>query len=199
MLTSAQQALLTYTTSHIGALDRVRSWLSEDELTAVPVGRATGIPSAGLTTFATLGLSSFDNALETEAGRPLRVELIVTVRDEFTFLEQGLGNCALNVATGEYRAQPGAIYPGAFDGYNARVTTPHGLLWYPFAWGGPFPTLEWAGTDVEWLAVVPVTSEELSFVASGGADQASSRVEELIDEFDSHDVDLWDCSRHSAV
>ncbi|PVE78958.1 GH-E family nuclease [Microbacterium testaceum] len=137
------------------------------------------LPEAGLCTYATIGLSQFDNGLTSESGNRIGIELLVTGREENTFLASGLANAALNIASGGYQAKPGIVFPGIFDGYGPDIATPHGLLWYPFAWDTHFDGLSRDGVDVEWLL--------------------DAGVEKLIDTFESDAVDIYDTGRSSAV
>lgn len=194
-----EKAVLVYEQKRLGRFSQVVANKSADESITIPVALASGSPEAGLSTYATIGLSQFDNGLTSESGNRIGIELIVTGREENTFLASGLADAALNIASGEYQAKPGIVFPGIFDGYGPNITTPHGLLWYPFAWDIGFDGLSRDGIDVEWLLVIPVSNDEVSFIAANGPGFKGAGVEKLIDTFESDAVDIYDTGRSSAV
>ncbi|MFT4122842.1 MAG: suppressor of fused domain protein [Microbacteriaceae bacterium] len=177
----------------------MREWKSDTTDLVVPIAAVPNSPTSGLTSYATLGLSRFDNSFTTAGGQPLRVEFLLVAAIGNTFAENGLGNCALNVATGDYRARPGAIYPNVFAGYSDSVTTPHGLLWYSYSWGDDFDALDLEVGHVEWLQIVPITTQELDFVALNGPGFEGEGVEKLLEAFEAAETVMWDFSRGSAV
>lgn len=194
-----EKAVLVYEEERLGRFSQVVMYKSADESLTIPVASASSSPEAGLSTYATIGLSQFDNGLTSESGNRIGIELLVTGREENTFLASGLANAALNIASGGYQAKPGIIFPGIFDGYGPDITTPHGLLWYPFAWDKQFDGLSRDGVDVEWLLVIPVSDDEVSFIAANGPGFEGAGVEKLIDTFESDAVDIYDTGRSSAV
>jgi len=199
MPTEFEKAVLVYEQERLGRFSQVVTHKSADESITIPVALASGSPEAGLSTYATIGLSQFDNGLTSESGNRIGIELLVTGREENTFLASGLANAALNIASGEYQAKPGIVFPSIFDGYGSNITTPHGLLWYPFAWDTGFDGLSRDGIDVEWLLVIPVSDDEVSFIAANGPGFKGAGVEQLIDTFERNSVDIYDTGRSSAV
>lgn len=199
MVTDFEKAIHAYEQERIGRFARVTGYNSEDNRTVVLIASAPDAPQPGLTTVATVGLGQRDNGLTGESGRPLRVELITSGRSEYEFLAGGLANAGLNVATGQYQARPGLVFPNIFSEYDPRVTTPHGLLWYPFPWGDQFDGLELEGVSVEWLLIIPITQSEIQFIADNGPGFTGAGVEKLIDAFEREETDIWDFTRQSAV
>ena len=199
MPTEFERAVLAYESERIGRFSRVIEHLNDDETIRIPVAEADASPDPGLTSYATIGLSRFDNDLRADSGRPLRVELLATARSELSFVAGGLANCALNVASGDYWAQPGLVFPDVFSGYDDAVTTPHGLLWYPFQWDATFEGLTLDGLDIEWLLVLPITAAEMAFIDQRGAGPNGQGANALIDAFEASSTDVWDLHRASAL
>lgn len=199
MLTQKQRTILEYTQSRVGTLSSVREWVDTRDSVRVPVGIATGSPELGLTSYATLGLSDFSIDLRSDDGASLRVELVGVAREEADVFLNGFGKCAINIAGKSYQPMPGRILPNVFDDHSAVVSTPHGLLWYPFAWDTKFGALRIDQTEIEWLTVIPITDSEFSLVREVGAGFGGKGVEHLLDLFEERRVDVWDLTRASAV
>ena len=194
-----EKAVLAYEQQRLGRFTRVTAHKSADDAITIPVATAPDSPESGLTTVATIGLSQHDNGLTNAARRPLRVELLATGRSEYEFLADGLANAALNVASGEDQARPGLVCPGVFGGYAPNVTTPHGLLWFPFPWGQRFEGMEQDGLSIEWLLVIAISQSEMDFIAANGPGYKGAGVEKLIDAFERERADVWDFTRPSVV
>lgn len=194
-----EKAVLAYEQERLGRFTRVTAFNSSDNSISIPIATAPDAPEPQLTTVATVGLSQRDNGLSDSGGRPLRVELLATGRSEYEFLAAGLANAALNVASGEYQARPGLVFPGVFGGYSPNITTPHGLLWFPFPWGQRFEGLERDGLSIEWLLVLPVCQAEVDFIAANGPGYKGAGVNKVIDAFEREQTDVWDFTRASAV
>lgn len=192
------RAIVDYETARIGRFTKAQNFLNRDETLRVQIGQTPDSPATGVITFATIGLSTFDNHLLTGQDVPLRAELLLSAQDRFSFAATGLSTAALNVASGQYQATPGVIFPHLFSGYDDAVTTPHGLLWYPFPWGDAFDGLRLDGVQVEWMYIIPVTADESERIAQLGAGRRGTGVEALLDAFEAQRPDIWDLTRLSV-
>lgn len=199
MPNDVEKAVLDYEQERLGRFTQVVAHHNADESLTIPVALAPDSPERGLSTYATIGLSQYDNSLVAEDGTPIRVELPTSGREEYPFLGSGLANAALNIASGQYQAKPGLVFPGVFDGYSTELTAPHGLLWYPFPWGDRFDGLDRDGLSIEWLLVIAITQREFDFIAENGPGFSGEGVEKLIDAFERRGTDIYDLTRASAV
>jgi antitoxin YqcF len=161
---------------------------SPDSDHAVDVATWSDRPGPGLTSFATIGMSRFDNGTTTPTGA-LRVELVTAVQHRWELMTDVLCELAFAVARGETYVQPGRVFTSV-PHLRTQTTTPNVLFWDPFLW--QLPSLPLEGTTVAWLMVVPISEAEARLAAEHGA-------EALIDEFERLTPDIHDLSRPSAV
>jgi len=157
----------------------------------IDIVKCEGSLQGALDSYSTVGMSTFDNETTGADGLPLRVELTAAAQPGWPLVANGLASAAFNVGTGEYICKPGIVYPDLFTGYEREVTTPHGLIWWPFVWDADWQPIIEDGIHIEWLTVIPVTADEAEFFADHGADA-------LIDLFEQQTPDLYDLSRQSV-
>lgn len=144
----------------------------------VEILSAVGSPEPGLTSFGTIGMSTFDSGKVTPTG-PLRVELVGPAQDRRTAMANGLATCAFNVGTGQFGIKPEAVYPGVFAGYQDEVTTPHALFWDPDLWSQSFGVIEECTVTITWLMAIPITESEFGFSQERGVSAFMDEVERL--------------------
>ena len=166
-----------------------RHWDAAEER-SVDVLACADRPDDGVTSWATIGASQFDNQVTSDAG-PVRVELVGACASTWPSFGNMLATCALNIATGQYAVTPGVIMPGIVAMYEPSVTTSHMLLTDPFLWDGQLQSLRDEDYSVAWLMGVPVTDAELEFAGAEGADA----LEEL---FSAAGIDVFDLDRPSV-
>lgn len=159
----------------------------------VDVMRTADSPQPGVTSYATLGMSRFDNGgLETEDGTPLRVELLGACQSEFTQLAPALNSCALNVAKSGYQVQPGVVHPNVLAIHANDIRLRHLLLVTPFLWGAEPSTRIFDDLVVEWLLAVPISDSEVEFARRYDSDR-------LQQVFATHQIDMFDINRPPVV
>ncbi|MGI8627463.1 MAG: suppressor of fused domain protein [Geodermatophilaceae bacterium] len=90
--------------------------------------RTADCPQAGVTSYATLGMSRFNNGGLESGGRPLRVELLAACQSGFAHMAAGLTGCALNVAKDGYQVTPGVVHPNVLNHYCPDIVLKHLLL-----------------------------------------------------------------------
>ncbi|MEE2524326.1 suppressor of fused domain protein [Pseudarthrobacter sp. J47] len=130
-------------------------------------------PSSGIRTFLTVGVSKFDNHFLAPDGRKVRVEFIATAASKWQVVDLGLGDCAFNIASGDYRAEPETVFPNVFSGYGQDVSTPHAWLTSPVVLHGRHQTIDKLEDESEvitWLQVIPVTDSEFEYARANGVD-----------------------------
>lgn len=156
----------------------------------VEIVECPDIPKVGLVSYATIGMSLFDNALEAR-NKSLRVELVAAAESGWNIIRNGLAGCAFNVASGEYQARPDVIFPGVMAGYDQSTTVPHGLLASPYPWS-TIPDLETDLEIVTWLMLVPISEGEFAFASKNG-------IEGLKDLLEQTNANVFDLSRPSSA
>lgn len=194
-----EKSILRFEQERLGAVSRVTAYKNAEETLAIPVALVPGCPQTGLTTAATIGLSQHDNGMNDAVGRTLRIEMLATGRSDVDFVADGVANAALNVASGQFQARPGVVFPDVFGGYSPETTTPHALLWHPFPWGDRLSGFAVPALRIEWLLLVPLTDAELDFISAVGPGSGGAGSERLIDTFEQQQTDVWDYRRRSAI
>ncbi len=152
--TPYQRVAYEYARDRIGRPTRNLAHNNDSNSISLPVAEVVGSPEAGLTSYYTIGLGEYDAHRISGTGRPQRFEFIMVAQEGAEHAVSGLSNCALNLATGDYTASPGAIYPNVFADYDPAITTLHGLLWFPLSWEASFDGAQVTCLDVEWLQVI---------------------------------------------
>lgn len=159
----------------------------------VDVMRTADSPQPGVTSYATLGMSRFDNGgLQTEDGKPLRVELLGACQSEFTQLAPALNSCALNVANSGYQVWPGVVHPNVLALHAPDTRLKHLLLVTPFLWGSEPSTRAFDDLVVDWLLAVPISDSEFEFARRYDSDR-------LQQVFEEHQIDKLQINRPPVV
>jgi len=89
-----------------GGTAKVMRYKDDAEVNWVDVLGCADRPSPGVTAYATIGLSRYDNQL-TSGSRPLRVELLGACASKVQTFAGMLASCAFNIASGEYSLDAG--------------------------------------------------------------------------------------------
>lgn len=149
-------------------------------------------PDAGLTTWATVGMSRFDNKLTAADGRAIRIELVAACQSEFAAMGSVLSSCAFNVASGVYSVTPNVVHPDAVRANDDSVRMKHALLVTPYLWGDEPATIDEPDMVTEFLQVVPIDDDEYVYGRVNGADA-------LVDLLEKAQIDVFDINRPSAA
>jgi antitoxin YqcF len=149
-------------------------------------------PQASITSYATIGISRFDNGATTRDGHDLRVELLGAAPSGFVGFANALVTVGFNLADGACVLRPGTLQPDALGMYDSHINVPHLLLVPPFAWDEPVGGLYDGDAYVTWLQAVPVTDSELAYAQNGGSNALRGRLE-------SSSIDVLDLTRSSVV
>lgn len=165
---------------------------NDDDPLWVDVMRTSDCPQAGVTSYATLGMSRFDNGGLVSDGKPLRVEVLAACQSEFVHMADGLSSCALNVAKSGYQVTPGVIHPNVLNLYVSGIVLKHLLLVPPFLWESAPTVRDFDDFTVAWLMAVPVTDSEIEYARQHGSGQLEARFEE-------RQIDVFDINRPPVV
>lgn len=156
----------------------------------VDVLNAPDRPGPGSMAFGTIGMSRHDLGLSV-GGTSVRLELAGSMTALVPEFGQALATAALQVVSGEYEMQPGAVFPDVLGGLRDDVFVPH-LLFVPvFLW--ELPNLEVDGVLVTWLQAVPITQTEYEFAREHGSSDALQSL------LEAHGVDVEHAWRDSVV
>ncbi len=167
MATDFQKKIAEKTASIIALANKPKIHIYDDDkkLISIPIMSAQDQPRAGLTTFATIGLSASNNVLR---GATLAsVEFIGVCFSEFEEFPNAIAAAAFSLIRSGCGYAPGIILPGALKihGYS-RMTDLYFLP--PIFWGDSFDAISLEDRLVAWLMAVPITSSEREFAVKNG-------------------------------
>ncbi len=154
--------------------------------------RTVDCPQPGVTSYATLGMSRFDNGGLQFEGKPLRVELLGACQSEFVHMPRALNSCALNAAKSGYQVRPGVVHPNVLAIHVPDIQLKHLLLIPPFLWGSNPPLREFDDIVVDWLLAVPISDSEVEFARRYDSDR-------LQQVFAERQIDMFDINRPPVV
>lgn len=172
-----------------GGIPAVWRHADEGESNVIDILSCPDRPTAGLTTYSTLGLYRVPNLLD---GEDIRVELAGVASSGAAEFANVLGEAAMLVMKDHWLAAPGVTYPGLIW-QRELTTTMDSMIWVP-----PFPWPELGSVDlggdlrVHWLLGVPIAEAERQFVLEHGFDSFTARME-------AQDVEYWRLDRPAIV
>lgn len=188
-ISEENKSLARYLRSVFGGRPEISRYWDDDHENAVDIVEAPDVPTANVTTYATLGLSDHPGGLAV-AGVPLGVELVLAARDYFEDSPNILSTCAFNVINSGMRAEPGAIFPRVIELYRGHAALTDILFVPPFLW--PLETQKFDTKTVAWLLAVPISEAERDYAKANGP-------EALEAQFEHHQIDIFDLDRPSIA
>lgn len=163
----------------------VTSFYSDDRSLSLDLMEVADLPSQGLITVATLGLSDVANA---SPSGDVRVELLLAAPTAVAHASNVLATTAFDVMRGPFPgAWPGALKPRAIERNQPDAAMPDVLIVSTFSWEDldPLP-------DVHFLQVIPVHASESAYCLENGSDA----LEQL---FEDRQIDIYDWQRAPVV
>lgn len=191
MATDFQKKIAEKTANIIAVANKPKIHIYDDDkkLISIPIMSAQDQPRAGLTTFATIGLSASDNVLR---GATLAsVEFIGVCFSEFEEFPNAIAAAAFSLIRSGWGCAPGIILPGALKIHGCTGMTDLYFL-PPIFWGDSFDAISLEDRLVAWLMAVPITSSEREFAVKNGP----LELEKLLE---AGKVDIANLERKSVV
>lgn len=149
-------------------------------------------PVKGVTSLGTIGLSDTAFYLE-DKEYPVRVELVSAIASEDAqAFGSVLGTTAFCIIRSHRIVHPGSVLEDAVNLYIPESTLPHMYFTAPFLWEKDLRVMQLATKKVAWLLAFPISQAELNLLREKG-DSA------LEDEFEKHNIDIFDLYRESVV
>lgn len=183
--------LARYLLQIFGGKPEVSAYWDESHQFSVDILSCLNQPQAGVTSYATVGLS--DHPLMDDGQEfPARVELLAACHAEVTKFPNVLATAAFYIMKDKWFCSPGTIFKRMISEYNLSVTMEHLYFTAPFIWEDSLETLSLKSKTVAWLLAVPISDAEGRYKEQHG----SERLEELFEEMG---VDIFDLHRSSVV
>ncbi|MDA1161159.1 MAG: suppressor of fused domain protein [Planctomycetota bacterium] len=173
-----------------GEISIKQAWDDADE-SMIGVLAASDSPSAGLTSYSTIGLC--DSEIHDHVGVvPYRVELVMAARSQFEKTRNILATAAFHVINSDWSCHCFALYPGIVEMYYPDSPMAHLLFVDPFMWDGEFPELNVEGLPLRWLLAAPISEPERRYAINFD-------IPTLLDELDECGADVTDLYRSSVA
>jgi len=148
-------------------------------------------PWEGVTTYATIGLSSFPMYQDGKEF-PVRPELLASAygtNDEVSFL---LSEVSFHVMKSGWMCSPGTVLRDVVKKVGISRSLEHVYFNSPFLWDGEMGSTQISGMTVAWLMLIPITEAEYQFYKQRGH-------EALEASFAVAQIDIFDLGRKSNV
>lgn len=164
---------------------------TRDESRSVGILAVPDCPQRGITTWATIGASTFETPVHRQDDLPIRVEFVAAVDARLENFAVSVSACAFALGA-DVRVGPGTIYRDVVSPIHPATTTPHLFSVPPFVWANEFESIEGDDAYITWLQLVPITDDEAAFAAEHGSDA-------LEDVFMKTQPDFFSFERVSAL
>lgn len=164
---------------------------TRDESRSVGILAVPDCPQRGITTWATIGASTFETPVRRQDDLPIRVEFVAAVDARLENFAVSVSACAFALGV-DVRVGPGTIYRDVVSPIHPATTTPHLFSVPPFVWANEFESIEGDDAYIIWLQLVPITDDEAAFAAEHGSDA-------LEDVFMKTQPDFFSFERVSAL
>ena len=177
---------------HLGGSSlKVTNFLDDSEEFSIDLMSAADMPDSGVTTWATIGLSTYSIDIELPGQRELRVEFVAACGSEWSNLfGNAMSSCAINIIKMGASCRPGTVYPNVIGQYDGTLTMKH-MMFVPVFLFQPIPNLQIGACEVTWLQAIPISDEEFEVRKASGEDA-------LMDVFEREQIDVFDLNRPSV-
>lgn len=172
-----------------GAVPPVHRHHDENETARVDIAHAVGVPSAGMTTYATVNLNESPNVMD---GRNIPVEIFSVIAGENTDVANALSTCAFNMLKAHWLIAPGVVHEGALRAYPGLAPNLPNMFFVPPMDHAELAHIEVPGGTVYGLQALPISVAETEFLYENG-------FEKLNGLFIGNDMEYWNLERPSLV
>lgn len=192
VVTETQKKIAKHVASALGGNQhKIFAHWDEFKENSIYLMRAEDLPVAGVTAYATIGVSDHPLYFNGEE-YPARVEFVGACASNVIEFDVVMTTVAFCITKSKWFAAPGKIFPDAISMCGISRTLSDIYFANPFLWED---TLQAATIDertVAWLLAVPISRAEREFAVRYGSD----KLEELFVE---HQIDVYDINRRSVV
>lgn len=186
--TSREIDIGRFARSVFGGETAVRRFGDDDGKASLFLASGMDCPIAGVTSYATVGLSNC--AMEYD-GREVRVELVGACASTIPGFSNVIASCAIERIKNGTPITYGSSIAGILDQYNLSDSMRHLTFVAPFLWDG-FVAGAFEDITVHWLQAIPISDGELQLLKSEGVD----RLERL---FEQAQIDVFDINRATVA
>ena len=189
-ITPSNKKIAGHISAVFGGQPEITLYSDEAGRCHVHIVRCPDSPVEGVDSFATVGLSDYDQKVEGLEG-PVRVELVGACDSGNPHFGSILANAAFCSIHSGWPLHPGAIFADIVKNYEASETLEHVLFVEPFPWDEPLEAVHLPEKEVLWLMMVPISEAEAVHAEKHG----SPALEELLEQ---SGADVFDLQRASV-
>jgi len=161
------KAVARHLMTSIGGMPSVQQYWDKAKRSSIDIVSVPDRPQPGLVTHSTLGL--FEHSIGLDGGaKPLRAELMLTLRADDIAAPKILSTCAMDVINDKIAIRPGSLLVGAVSLYRVGLAMTDILVVSPFIWA--IPAIELSDKTVGWLAAIPISEAERNYAMEKGGD-----------------------------
>lgn len=185
------KALARAVAAAFGTPARVTRYWDEEERTHVDILSCADSPWAGVTSYATLGVSEVA-LVKDGTDLQVRAELVGACRSDTPGFAESLATAAFCIVKSRWLVAPGIIFPDAIFIHGASATMRHFLFLPPFLWEDRLKTIAIDAWRIAFLMAVPISEAEMQFAGAEGV----PALEEL---FERQQIDVFNMDRDSVL
>lgn len=189
-ISTADKEIAKTMASAFGGAARVFQYWDNDERSRIAILHAADQPSAGATSYSTIGLSHW--SIPGSVKPPLGVEIVGACDSDVEDFGNVVSTAAFCVINSGWKCEPGRIFADVVSAHYADTTVPHLFFVSPFLWDADLSSRVIVDRTVAWLQAVPISSAERTYAEEKGG-------EALEEKFEEKQIDVFDLYRSSVV
>lgn len=187
-ISEENRKIAVYLRSKLGGSPKVERFSDDQQFSTVDIMTVEDCPDVGISTFGTIGMS--DTSINITAhGRPLRVEILMSLASSCQHGANITASSAFNVINSGIIPTPDTVIPSVINIYE-QCAMKHIMLIDPFLW--KIEAQSFVSKTVTWLQAIPISEAERNFASTEGG-------ESLQDLFEKHQIDVFNLSRPSIL
>jgi len=173
-----------------GSVGKVHRYGDDDGDRPLDMLSCNDVPTNGVTSYSTIGLSTKLQQWESGDGVPFGAELCGACASDAEDYPNLLVTSAYYALRDSWALKPGVVHPGIFQEYEHEISQAmkHLYLVSPYLWDPTFDTLEHPDSLTVWLQAVPISEKEYEFFQEFGSARLDAHLQQ-------HEIDVFNINR----
>ncbi|TDK32129.1 suppressor of fused domain protein [Rhizobium deserti] len=177
----------------LGGTPSVREYFDDDKVATINIMTCTDAPQDAVNSYSTLALSDVAVIDAEGDGHNFGIEIVAACETDAEQFVNALSTCAFNIIKDGTPVYPGVVFPRVLDLYEGLSSTlSHAFLVDPFLWGEELSSRKMGSKTVAFLQMIPISDSEYTFLQKQGP-------EALEEQFEKHQIDIFDINREPVV
>ncbi len=190
--TRANRTVAKAAAAAFGGAATVQRYWDDDHHSSIALLSCQDSPVAGVTSYATIGVSDVPLVMKDGKTLGVRAELVGACRSQDGRFGNALSTAAFCVINSGWFVAPGVVFPDVLAMYSEQTTMKHILFLPPLLWGNEPETLALEEKQVAWLMAVPISEAEYRYIEN----ESVVALEGLLEK---GQIDMFDLNRRSVV